>query len=180
VARAVDLPLILYNVPSRTGVNMLPPAIIALAQSEKNIVGVKEASGNVDQTTEILAALGADFTVLSGDDSLTLPLLAVGAKGVISVLANIVPKDVAGLCAAWKEGRVDDARRAHLKMYPLARSLFVETNPAPVKTAMGWLDLCAPDLRLPMVSLEKANAEKLEQALRVYGLVGPRRKHAGC
>lgn len=180
VARAVDLPQILYNVPGRTGVNMLPPAIIALARSEKNIVGVKEASGSVDQSSEIIAALEENFTVLSGDDSLTLPLLAVGAKGVISVAANLVPKDVAGLCAAWKAGRVDEARRAHLKMFPLVKALFLETNPAPVKTAMGWLDLCAPDLRLPMVPLEKANSEKLERALRDYGLLGAKHKRPGC
>lgn len=180
IARAVDLPQILYNVPGRTGVNMLPSTIIELARSEKNIVGVKEATGNIDQSTEIAEALGDDFTILSGDDSLTLPLLAVGARGVISVLANLVPKDVAALCAAWKKGDVAEARRLHLKMYPLARALFVETNPIPVKTAMGWLELCSAEMRLPLVPPEKANAEKLEAALRAYGLIGPRRQRAAC
>ena len=180
IARAVDLPLGRYNVPSRTGVNMLPPAIIELARSEKNIVGVKEASGSVDQTTEIIEALPETFTVLSGDDSLTLPLMAVGARGVISVLANLIPKDVAALCAAWKKGDAAEARRLHLKMYPLARAMFTETNPIPVKTAMGWLELCSAEMRLPLVAMEKANAEKVETALRAYGLIGPRRKHAAC
>ncbi len=178
VARAVDLPLVLYNVPGRTGVNMMPSAVIELARSERNIVGIKEASGDVDQATEIVAAVGDAFTVLSGDDSLTLPLLAVGARGAISVLANLVPKDVAALVAAWNKGDAAEARRLHLKTYPLARALFLETNPIPVKTAMGWLDLCSPEMRLPLVPPEKENAGKLEKALRDYGLIGPRRAHA--
>jgi len=180
IAAAVDLPIILYNVPGRTGVNMLPSTVVELARSCKNVVGIKEASGNIDQSTEIIQALGPDFTVLSGDDSLTLPILAVGGKGVISVVANLVPRDVADLCAAWEKGDRDEARRAHLRLYPLCRAMFLETNPIPVKTAMGWLDLCEPTLRLPLTAMEKANADKLEKALRDHGLVGPRRKHAGC
>jgi 4-hydroxy-tetrahydrodipicolinate synthase len=180
VARHVDLPLIMYNVPGRTGVNMLPATVIEVARSEKNIVGIKEASGNLDQATEIAAELGPSFDVLSGDDSLTLPILAVGGKGVISVLANIAPKDVAELCAAWKKNDASRAQELHAKMFPLVKALFLETNPIPVKTAMGWLDLCSPDMRLPLVPMEKANAEKLEKALRAYGLLGRKPARAGC
>jgi 4-hydroxy-tetrahydrodipicolinate synthase len=180
VARAVSLPLIPYNIPSRTGVNMLPATLVELARSEKNVAGVKEASGNIDQASEIVAALGTSFDVLSGDDSLTLPILSIGGKGVISVLANIAPKDVAALCAAWKSGDSAKARGLHLKMFSLVKALFIETNPIPVKTAMGWLQLCAPEVRLPLVSPEKSTQEQLEKALREYGLLGPKRKHAAC
>lgn len=174
------LPVVVYNIPGRTGVNMLPATLIDLARSEKNIVGVKESSGNIDQASEIVQALGPSFDVLSGDDSLTLPILSVGGKGVISVIANIIPKDVAALCAAWKKGDAAGARDLHLKMFPLVKVLFIETNPIPVKTAMGWLDLCPADLRLPLVPMEQANRDKLEKALRDYGLIGARRKHAAC
>jgi 4-hydroxy-tetrahydrodipicolinate synthase len=180
IAAAVDLPMVLYNVPGRTGVNMLPSTVVDLARSCPQVVGIKEASGNIDQSTEILQALGTDFTVLSGDDSLTLPILAVGGKGVISVVANIVPAEVAALCAAWAKGDRAEATRLHLKLYPLCRAMFLETNPIPVKTAMGWLELCAPDMRLPLTPMDQGNAEKLEKALREHGLVGPRRRHAGC
>ena len=159
---------------------MLPSTVVDLARACPQVVGIKEASGNIDQSTEILQALGTDFTVLSGDDSLTLPILAVGGKGVISVVANIVPAEVAALCAAWAKGDRAEATRLHLKLYPLCRAMFLETNPIPVKTAMGWLELCAPDMRLPLTPMDKGNAEKLEKALREHGLVGPRRRHAGC
>jgi 4-hydroxy-tetrahydrodipicolinate synthase len=179
VARAASLPLVIYNIPSRTGVNMAPSSIIELARSEKTIVGVKEASGNLDQASEIAAAL-PDFDVLSGDDSLTLPILSVGGKGVISVLANIAPRDVADLCAAWKAGDPARARALHAKMFPLVKALFLETNPIPLKTAMEWLGLCSSEMRLPLAPMEKPAAEKLEKALRAYGLLGPKPARAGC
>jgi 4-hydroxy-tetrahydrodipicolinate synthase len=180
VAKAVPLPIVLYNIPGRAGVNMLPATVVALAKAHSHIAAIKEASGNVDQTSEILAELPG-FTVLSGDDSLTLPLMAVGAKGVISVVANILPKDTAALVAAAKAGDYARAREIHLKMYPLVKSLFIETNPIPVKTAMGWLDLCAPELRLPLCPMEEANAQKLEAAMRAYGgLLAAPRKRAAC
>jgi len=180
VARAADIPVILYNVPSRTGVNMLPATVIELARSEKNIVGVKEASGVLDQATEIAQALGDTFELLSGEDALTLPILAVGGKGVISVAANIIPKDIADLCSAAARGDWLEARRLHLKMHNLCKTLFIETNPIPVKTVMGWLDLCSPDVRLPLVSMDKTNADKLEKVVRAYGLLATPRRHAGC
>ena len=121
------------------------------------------------------------FTVLSGDDSLTLPLMAVGAKGVISVAANLLPKTTAALVAAAKAGDFEKAREIHLKMYPLVKALFIETNPIPIKTAMGWMDLCGPEMRLPMTPMEESNAKKLEAAMRSYGgLLSPARKHAAC
>jgi 4-hydroxy-tetrahydrodipicolinate synthase len=180
VARAADIPVVLYNVPGRTGVNLLPPAVIELARSEKNIVGIKEASGSLDQAGEIIAALGDGFTLLSGEDSLTLPLLAVGAKGVISVAANLVPADTAKLCDAWSRGDVAGARRLHLKLLPLCKAMFFETNPIPVKTAMGWMEMCSPELRLPLCPLGEEAAKKLETVMREYGLVAPRRKRAAC
>jgi 4-hydroxy-tetrahydrodipicolinate synthase len=180
IARATKLPLVLYNIPGRTGVNMPPAAVIELARSEKNIVGVKEASGNIDQSSEIVQALGDGFTVLSGDDSLTLPIMSVGGKGVISVLANIAPKDVADMCAAYLKGDLARAQELHLRAYPLVKSLFLETNPIPVKTAMAWLDLCSDEMRLPLVPMEEANRAKLEKALRAYGLLGAKRRHAAC
>ena len=170
VARAVPIPIILYNIQSRTAVNVLPSTVIELARTEKNIVGIKEASGNLDQTSEIVAALGTSFDVVSGDDSLTLPMLALGAKGVISVAANIVPKDTAALCAAWKKGDAAGAKAIHLKLFPLIKALFLETNPTPVKTAVGWMGLCGPEVRLPLVSMEAANEAKLKAAMKAYGL----------
>ncbi len=174
------LPVVVYNIPGRTGVNMLPETLIALARAEKNVVGVKESSGNLDQSSEVAAALGPGFSLLSGDDSLTLPILSVGGKGVISVLANIAPKDVAALCRAWKDGDVQKAQALHLKMFPLVKALFLESNPVPLKTAMGWLDLCSPEMRPPLAPMDKANQEKLEKALRAYGLLGAKRAHAAC
>lgn len=180
VAKAVPLPIVLYNIQGRTGINMTPATTVELARNHANIVGIKEASGNIDQTSEILAMLPG-FTVLSGDDSLTLPMMAIGAKGVISVIANILPKDTAALTAAAKAGDWARAREIHLKMYMLVKTLFIETNPIPVKQAMGWLELCGAEVRLPLTAMEKPNADKLEAAMHVYGgLLTPKRKHPSC
>lgn len=171
IATEIDIPQIIYNIPSRTGVNVLPETIIKLAKECKNIVGVKEASGSLDQVSELSRALGDNFDILSGDDSLTLPMLSVGAKGVISVVANIVPKDVAEMCSLWFKGDTKRALELHLKLFPLVKALFIETNPIPVKHAMEMLGMCSSELRLPLSSMEEANKEKLKQALRDYGLV---------
>jgi 4-hydroxy-tetrahydrodipicolinate synthase len=180
VVREVPLPIVLYNIPGRTGVNMLPATVIELVKAESKIVGIKEATGSMDQTSEILAGL-PDFTVLSGDDSLTLPLMSIGAKGVISVVANLLPKDTAALCAAAKAGDWARARSLHLKLFPLIKSLFVETNPIPIKAAMGWVERCAPDVRLPLTPIEESSAKKLESAMRAYGgLLAPVRRHPAC
>ncbi|MFH1848488.1 MAG: dihydrodipicolinate synthase family protein, partial [Candidatus Omnitrophota bacterium] len=130
-----------------------------------------EASGNLEQMSRIKKACGDEFILISGDDALTLPVLAIGGAGVISVVANIVPKDVADMVASFQKGDIDTARRIHYKLLPLVKAMFYETNPIPVKTAMGILGLCEPDLRLPMCSMSEAALSKLKQAMKDYGLL---------
>jgi 4-hydroxy-tetrahydrodipicolinate synthase len=172
VAKSSPLPLILYNIPSRTGINMLPETVIQLAEDCPTIVGIKEASGGMDYTSQLFAALDRrKFTVFSGDDSLTLPLMSLGAQGVISVVANILPEAVAELCRAANAGRYDRALQLHLQMFPLIRALFLETNPIPVKSAMASLGLCQSDLRLPLTPLSPEPKKKLLAALKACSLV---------
>jgi 4-hydroxy-tetrahydrodipicolinate synthase len=171
VADAVDIPIILYNIAARTGVNIEPETIAKLAKDCKNIVGVKEASGSLEQMTRIKALCGAEFDLISGDDALTLPVLAIGGTGIISVVANIVPKDVAMMVSEFQKGHVVKAQKLHYKLLPLTKSMFIETNPIPVKTAMGMLGMCEPGLRLPMSEMLPENAEKLRKALKDYGLL---------
>lgn len=171
IADAVDIPIILYNIASRTGVNIEPETIARLAKDCKNIVGVKEASGNLEQMSRIKALCPVGFDLLSGDDSLTLPVLSIGGTGIISVVANIVPGDVAGLVAEFEKGNIQKARELHYKLLPLIKAMFIETNPIPVKTALGLLGMCAPDLRLPMCKMSDDNLEKLKEVLKDYGLL---------
>lgn len=171
IADAVDIPLILYNIASRTGVNIEPETIARLARDCKNIIGVKEASGNLDQMSRIKALCGDNFDLISGDDSLTLPVLSIGGTGIISVVANIVPRDVADMVSAFEKGDLNKAQELHYKLLPLVKAVFIETNPIPVKTVMGLMGLCEPDLRLPMSSMLPENLEKLKQALKDYGLL---------
>ncbi len=171
IANAVDIPIILYNIASRTGVNIEPETIAKLAHDCKNIIGVKEASGNLDQMSRIKQLCPANFELISGDDSLTLPVLSIGGTGVISVVANIVPKDVANLVSEFEKGNLKKAEELHFKLLPLIKAVFIETNPIPVKTAMGLLGMCEPDLRLPMCSMLPDNLEKLKKALVEYGIV---------
>lgn len=171
IADKVKLPIILYNIASRTGVNIEPETFLRLVQSCKNIVGVKEASGSLDQMSRIMALCGKRLTVVSGDDSLTLPLMSIGGEGIISVVANIIPRDVKALVVAFNKGRLDEARRLHYKMLPLIKAAFIETNPIPVKTAMGLMNMCEPFLRLPMCSMQEDNLAKLKNALKEYGLI---------
>jgi 4-hydroxy-tetrahydrodipicolinate synthase len=168
VAKETDLPLVLYNVPSRTGVNMLPQAVIDCARLP-NVVGIKEASGNVDQTVEILR--GSNLTVLSGDDSLTLPLMAVGARGVISVAANVAPKLMVDLVDLAAAGDFAAAREIHLRLFPLFKALFVETNPIPVKAALAMLGRIRPELRLPLLPMEPGNQRALQGVLQEVGIL---------
>ena len=171
IAEAVDIPIILYNIASRTGVNIEPETIVKLAHDCKNIVGVKEASGNLDQMSRIRQLCGQNFDLISGDDSLTLPILSIGGTGIISVVANIVPQDVANLVSEFQKGNLKKAQELHYKLLPLIKAIFIETNPIPVKTAMGLLGICEPDLRLPMSAMVPDNLEKLKKALREYGLL---------
>jgi 4-hydroxy-tetrahydrodipicolinate synthase len=171
IAEAVDIPIILYNIASRTGVNIEPETIARLASDCKNIVGVKEASGSLDQMSRIRQLCPESFCLISGDDSLTLPVLSIGGTGIISVVANIAPKDVADLVAEFEKGNFKKAKQLHFKLLPLIKACFIETNPIPVKTAMGLMGLCEPDLRLPMCAMAPDNLGKLKKALKEYGLI---------
>ncbi len=148
VAKETGLPIVLYNVPGRTAVNMLPPTVARLAK-KKNIVGIKEASGSLQQIGEIIASCGPKFTVLSGDDALLWPTLAIGAKGVISVTANVLPNKMAQLCALAAEGRMEEARALHYELMKINNDLFIETNPIPVKTALWLMGRISPEMRPP-------------------------------
>jgi 4-hydroxy-tetrahydrodipicolinate synthase len=170
VAEAVDLPIVLYNIPGRTSVNMLPPTVARLA-SIKNIVAIKEGSGSLQQVSDIIQACGERMAVLSGDDALTLPMMALGARGVITVTANIAPKDMAKMTDAFEAGRLRDAQKLHFKMSPLFAALFYETNPIPVKEALGMMGRCSADLRLPLCPMAADTKEKLSRALKDYGLI---------
>ncbi|MGH7372269.1 MAG: 4-hydroxy-tetrahydrodipicolinate synthase [Candidatus Methylomirabilales bacterium] len=170
VAAAVDIPIIMYNIPGRTGVNMLTETVAALAELP-SVVGMKEASGSLEQMTEVISLCGDRLTVVSGDDTLTLPLMAVGGKGVISVVANIVPKETAEMTRAALNGDWKRAKELHLRLFPLCKAMFYETNPIPVKTAMQLLGRLNGELRLPLCPMSQANRDKLQKALRAYGLL---------
>lgn len=170
VADAVDIPLVLYNIASRTAVNIEPETLAKLVEDVPTIVGVKEASGNLEQMSRILHLTRRRIALLSGDDALTLPVLSIGGTGVISVVANLVPKDVVALIRAFEQGRLREAAERHDRLLPLVKAMFLETNPIPVKTAMGLLGMIEPGLRLPLCAMEGANLEKLRAALDAYGL----------
>jgi 4-hydroxy-tetrahydrodipicolinate synthase len=165
-----DLPLIIYNIQGRTAVNMETETLARLAKIP-NIVGVKEASGSLDQMTAVILACGPEFTVLSGDDNLTLPLMAVGGRGVISVVGNFLAREVADVTHAALEGDWKRARDLHLKLYPVCKAMFIETNPIPVKEAMAMLGMIRAEWRLPMCPMSPANREKLRQALVQAGVL---------
>lgn len=171
IAESADIPIILYNIAGRTGVNIEPETVARLAHDCKNIVGVKEASGSLDQASVTKMLCPKNFQLIAGDDSLTLPIMAVGGIGIISVVANIVPGDVAALCAAFEKGDMKKAQEIHYKLLPLIKAMFYETNPVPVKTAMGLMGLCDPEIRLPLCKLSDKNLERLKTALKNYGLI---------
>jgi 4-hydroxy-tetrahydrodipicolinate synthase len=171
VARETRLPVMLYNIPSRCGVNVAPATIARVAKDCPNVVAVKEAAGSLDQVSEILALTPASFTVMAGDDSLALPMMAVGARGVVSVLANVAPRETQALCDAARKGEFKKARALHLKLFPLVKALFVETNPIPVKAALGMMGLCRPEPRLPLTPLSDAARPALKKALKDAGLL---------
>lgn len=170
-AEATRLPLIIYNIPPRSVVNVQPATIERLVNDCSNIVAVKEASGNLDQISDILIRCGDRIIVLSGDDSLTLPILSLGGRGVISVVSNIVPGDVQALIDDYLEGKTESARKRHLKLFPLIKALFIETNPIPVKAAMNMLGMPAGHPRLPLSPLSSGSRELLRRALQDYGLM---------
>jgi len=169
IADAVDLPLVLYNIPGRTSKNIEPDTICRIADACPNVVAVKESTGNMDQASQILAK--SDLTLLSGDDSLTLPLLSLGGSGVVSVASNVVPKDVKALVTAWQSGDVSKAQEWHHKLFPLCRDMLgLSTNPIPVKAAMKLIGKDCGDVRLPMTPLNAEQLESLRQTLTTYGL----------
>jgi 4-hydroxy-tetrahydrodipicolinate synthase len=168
IAKAVDLPIMLYNVPGRTGVKMSPETVAELSRIE-NIAAIKEASGSVDQVSAILSL--CDITVVSGDDSLTLPMLAVGAKGVVSVAANVAPAEVAALIDSFNAGNMDEAQRIHYQLLPLFKVLFCETNPIPVKRALSMMNMIENELRPPLIPLSVENEPKLRSVLDELGLL---------
>ena len=170
IAEAVPLPQVLYNVPGRTSVNMLPETVARLAELQE-VVAIKEASGSLGQMAEILNLAGDKITLLSGDDNVTLPVLALGGKGVISVIANIVPKDSADMIQAWEDGDVTKARELFYKLLPLSKAMFFETNPIPVKTSLGLMGKINEEMRLPLVPMSSNNRERLLKALKDYSLI---------
>jgi 4-hydroxy-tetrahydrodipicolinate synthase len=170
IAEGVPIPLVPYNIPGRTGVNMLPETVARLAKI-KNIVGIKEASGSLKQMSDVIMLCGEDFDVLSGDDNLTLPLLAQGGKGVISVISNIAPADMAAMVRAYGQGDLAKAQAIHYRMSLLIDALFIETNPVPVKAALAMMGKIEYDVRLPLCRLSEGNYEKLKVAMKNYGLI---------
>jgi 4-hydroxy-tetrahydrodipicolinate synthase len=167
VARAVEIPIIVYNVPGRTGLNLLVETAAKLSRID-HVVAIKEASGSLDQASELVAQ--TDLTVLSGDDSLTLPMMSVGAQGVVSVVANLVPGEVKALVDAAVRSDLTHAIHLHHQLYPLTKAMFVETNPAPVKHALSVLGLIADELRLPLVPVSRTAARTIEDAMKKHGL----------
>ena len=170
VTDAVDVPIVLYNVPGRTALNMLPQTVARLAEI-KNIVAIKEASGNLAQVSEVIRLCGDNLTVLSGDDFTTFPLMTLGGKGTISVSANVAPKDVSEMCAALNEGDYDKARKLHFRLEPLNKAMFIETNPIPVKTALSMMGKIREEMRLPLCPMSTEHKDKLKNIIQNYGLL---------
>jgi 4-hydroxy-tetrahydrodipicolinate synthase len=170
VTSQTKIPVVVYNVPGRTSVNLLPETMARLAEIP-NIVGLKDATGDLKQGSKTLELCGDKITVLSGDDFTTFPLLCVGGQGVISVVSNVVPADMAGLCTAFFAGNLDRARELHYKMWPLTEAMFYETNPVPVKTALKLMGKITGEVRQPLCPMSEANENKLRQVMQKYGLI---------
>jgi 4-hydroxy-tetrahydrodipicolinate synthase len=171
IASEVKIPIILYNIPGRSGVNINPETIARLARDCKNIIGVKEASGSLQQASKILYLCGMDFVLLSGEDVINFPLLAIGGKGFITVTANIAPRDVAELYNSFTRGESNRARELHYKLFPLNEAMFLETNPIPVKVALSIMGKVRDEFRLPLCSMSPGNLQKLKAAIKEYGLI---------
>ena len=170
VAEATDLPVVVYNIPGRTGSNITPETLSKIAEKNPTVVAVKEATGSLDQASQTIAL--SDLTILSGDDSLTLPLMSVGGKGVVSVVGNIVPRDMMALVRAFAAGKIEEAQTWHRKLFPLCRDMLsVSTNPIPLKAAMKLLGRGTGEMRLPMCPLDSAGEARVHQTLVNYGLL---------
>ncbi|HZM02027.1 MAG TPA: 4-hydroxy-tetrahydrodipicolinate synthase, partial [Candidatus Saccharimonadales bacterium] len=173
VSRSTKLPVILYSIPSRCGVEIAVETVRRLAAATPRIVGIKEAGGNPARVSQLRAALGRKFAIFSGDDALTLPFMAVGAQGVVSVASNIIPQQVAHMVQAYARGDLGDALKLHERYYPIFKDLFVETNPGPVKAAAALMGLIEEEYRLPMVPISAKSREILKATLRKCGLLKP-------
>ncbi|MDR2772134.1 MAG: 4-hydroxy-tetrahydrodipicolinate synthase [Elusimicrobiota bacterium] len=171
IADTVDIPIVLYNIAGRTAVNIEPQTMAKIAEDCPNVVGVKEASGSLDQMSRIKSLI-PNFELISGDDVLTLPLMAIGGVGVISVISNIVPKETAALVKAFTKGNLKKAQEIHYKLLPLIKVLFIETNPIPVKTAAAMMGICELSFRSPMCEMKEENRELLVKELQQFGLLG--------
>jgi 4-hydroxy-tetrahydrodipicolinate synthase len=168
IADATSLPIILYNIPGRCSVDIIPDTVVRLANACRNIVSIKEASGSVERVSDLLRRLPESFTILSGDDSLTLPFMAVGAAGVVSVASNLFPSQVCALIRACESGDLKSAANLHRKLLPLFKDLFIEPNPVPVKTALGWRGAMSGDVRLPLCEMSEANQARLRKTLEEF------------
>jgi 4-hydroxy-tetrahydrodipicolinate synthase len=171
IANNTQLPIVLYSIPGRCGIEIGVDVVKRLATDCKNIVGIKEAGGSCDRVSQLRAALGPKFTILSGDDSLTLPFMSVGAQGVISVASNVIPKEVSQMVNYFARGDARKALAIHAKFYPVFKDLFIETNPVPVKAALVMLGVIAEEYRLPLVSMTAANRTKLQATLKACGVL---------
>jgi 4-hydroxy-tetrahydrodipicolinate synthase len=168
IADATSLPIMLYNIPGRCGVDIVPDTVARLAKECRNIVSIKEASGSVERVSELRARLPESFTILSGDDSLTLPFMSVGAVGVVSVASNLFPAEICALVRAYQSGDVKSAENLHCKLFPLFKDLFIEPNPVPVKTALGWRGAMSGECRLPLCEMSEANQALLRKSLAEF------------
>jgi len=171
VARSTKLPVILYSIPGRCGIEIAVDTVDRLAHDSVNIVGIKEAGGNPDRVSQLRAALGKNFVILSGDDSLTLPFMSVGAHGVVSVASNVIPRDVAHMVRAYTNGNHSLALRLHEKYYPVFKDLFIESNPGPVKAALNMMGMMEDEFRLPLVPISAPSREKLRKTLKACGVL---------
>jgi 4-hydroxy-tetrahydrodipicolinate synthase len=171
IARKTKLPIVLYSIPGRCGIEIGVETVKRLARDCKNIIGIKEAGGNADRVSQLRAAVGPKFEIMSGDDSLTLPFMAVGAQGVISVASNVAPRDVSQMVKAFASGNVKKAIQLHQKLYPLFKDLFVETNPTPVKAALAMMGITEDESRLPLVPMTAKNREMLKATLKNCGVI---------
>lgn len=171
ISDSVDVPLIIYNVPSRTGCNILPETVARIYKDCPSVVGIKEASGSLDQITKIMSLVDEKFLLFSGSDEINLPILSLGAVGAISVVANVVPKQSHNLIESFLKGNYQEAKKIQLYLYDLIKALFIETNPIPVKTALSLMGLIEPHLRLPLYKMSEENLEKFKTVLRNYKLI---------
>ncbi len=175
VSKAARIPVIIYNVPGRTGCNILPETVARIYRDCKTVIGIKEASGSVDQVSKLMTLVDNDFVLFSGCDEIVVPMMAVGCRGVISVVANVMPRETHDMVDAWLKGNVAKAKKVQLYLYPLIKSLFMETNPIPAKTALGLMGLIEPNMRLPLCPMSKDNLAKFRKVLKSYKLIKRRK-----